>query len=129
MKTVLITDCSSGFGYLAAKYLAEQGHHVIASMRNVGGKNAGSATELKDFGSSNGYKLDVVEIDVTSDDSVNTAAANLPTVDVLINNAGLGYGGAMEAFSSEAVTAQLDLNIVGTVRMSQAVLPGMRAQK
>ncbi len=129
MKTVLITGCSSGFGYSAAKYLAEKGFNVIASMRNVDGKNAKPATELKDFGSSKGYKLDVVEIDVTSDDSVNAAAAKLPTVDVLINNAGLGYGGAMEAFSSESVLAQLDLNIVGTVRVAQAVLPGMRAQK
>lgn len=129
MKTVLITGCSSGFGYSASKYLAEKGFNVIASMRNIDGKNAKPATELKDFGSSNGYKLDVVEIDVTSDDSVNAAAEKLPTIDVLINNAGLGYGGAMEAFSSDAVMAQLDLNIVGTVRMSQAVLPGMRAQK
>lgn len=129
MKTVLITGCSSGFGYSAAKYLAEKGFNVIASMRNVDGKNEKPATELKDFGSSKGYKLDVVEIDVTSDESVNAAAAKLPTIDVLINNAGLGYGGPMEAFTSESVLAQLDLNIVGTVRVAQAVLPGMRAQK
>lgn len=129
MKTVLITGCSSGFGYSAAKYLAERGHHVIATMRNVGGKNATPAAELEAFAGSNNLKIDVVEMDVTSDDSVNAAAAQLPTVDVLINNAGFGYGGPVEAFSSAAVIDQLDLNIVGTIRAAQAVLPGMRAQK
>lgn len=129
MKTILITGCSSGFGYLAAKYLAEKGHYVIATMRNVDSKNAKVAVDLTEFAKTNSYKLDVVEIDVTSDESVKAAAAKLPTIDVLINNAGLGYGGAMEAFSPEAVLDQLDLNIVGNIRMAQAVLPGMRAQK
>jgi NADP-dependent 3-hydroxy acid dehydrogenase YdfG len=68
-------------------------------------------------------------MDVTFDESVNAAAVQLPTVDVLINNAGLGYGGAIEAFTSKGILDQLDLNIVGTVRASQAVLPGIRAQK
>lgn len=129
MKTILITGCSSGFGYNASKYLAEKGHHVIASMRNVNGKNAKPARELTDFGTSNNLKLEVLEMDVTSDESVNAAAAQLPTVDVLINNAGLGYGGSVESFTSEGILDQLDLNIVGTVRAAQAVLPGMRAQK
>lgn len=129
MKTILITGCSSGFGFNAAKYLAEKGHYVIATMRNVSGKNSSSAKELEDFASSNKHKIDVLEMDVTSDESVKAAASQLPTVDVLINNAGLGFGGAVEAFSSDAVLAQLDLNIVGTIRVAQAVLPGMRAQK
>ncbi len=129
MKTILITGCSTGFGYLASKYLAEKGHHVIASMRNVKGKNAKPAEELQQFGINGGHKLDVIEIDVTSDESIQKAAAQLPVVDVLINNAGYGYGGAVEAFDPNAVLDQLDLNIVGPVRMSQIVLPGMRAQK
>lgn len=129
MKKILITGCSTGFGFLSAKYLAEKGHHVFATMRNVNGKNAKSAKELKDFVSSKNVKLEVLEMDVTSDKSVAAAAAKLPTVDVLINNAGLGYGGAIEAFTPESILDQLDLNIVGTVRVAQAVLPGMRAQK
>jgi len=129
MKKILITGCSTGFGYDAAKYFAEKGHHVYATMRNVNGKNAKAASELKEFASTNDYNLDVLEIDVTSDESVNAAASQMPTIDVLINNAGRGFGGVMEAFSSDEILAQLDLNIVGTVRMAKAVLPGMRAQK
>ncbi|MCY1718990.1 SDR family oxidoreductase [Prolixibacteraceae bacterium Z1-6] len=129
MKTILITGCSSGFGFLASKYLAEKGHQVIATMRNVSSKNVEPATDLEQFGRTNGFKIRVLEMDVTSDESVKAAAAQIPTVDVLINNAGLGYGGAMEAFSPSAVLEQLDLNIVGNIRVAQAVLPGMRAQK
>ena len=129
MKTILITGCSSGFGFIAAKYFAEKGHSVIATMRNVNGKNSEPAKNLKDFANEKNLKLDVMEMDVTSDESVTNAATRLPTVDVLINNAGLGYGGAVEAFTPQGILDQLDLNIVGTVRASQAVLPKMRAQK
>lgn len=128
MKKVLITGCSTGFGFNAAKYLAEKGHHVYATMRNVADKNAKSASELLEFGKSNDLKIDVLEMDVTSDSSVNAAAEKLPVIDVLINNAGLGYGGVVESFTSQEVKDQLDLNIVGTIRVSQAVLPGMRSQ-
>ena len=129
MKKILITGCSSGFGYSAAKYLAEKGHHVYATMRNIAGKNATPAAELSEFANSKGLKIDVLEIDVTSDESVNSAIAQIPEVDVLINNAGLGFGGAIEAFSSAQCLAQLDLNIVGTLRTAKAVLPGMRSRK
>ena len=129
MKNILITGCSTGFGFKAAKYLAGKGHHVYATMRNIKGKNAESAAELKQFANDKHLKLDVLEMDVTSDDSVNAAVAQIPVVDVLINNAGLGFGGAVEAFTSEQVLAQLDLNIVGTVRTAKAVLPGMRSRK
>lgn len=128
MKKILITGCSTGFGYDASKYLAEKGHHVYASMRNTNGKNAQPAKELKDFANSNGLKIEVVDIDVTSDESVNAAIAQIPTVDVLINNAGVGFGGPIEAFTSKEILNQLDLNIVGTLRTAKAVLPGMRAQ-
>jgi len=98
-------------------------------MRNVKGKNAEAAKELSDFATSHNLKIDVLDIDVTSDESVQAGAENLPKVDVLINNAGFGYGGPAEAFSSEACMAQLDLNIVGPLRMAKAVLPGMRKQR
>ncbi|MFD1160959.1 SDR family oxidoreductase [Hwangdonia seohaensis] len=128
MKHILITGCSSGFGLMAAKHLAKKGHHVYASMRNVKGKNADKASELLDYSTSNNLNIDVVEIDVTSDESVNKAVSQLGKVDVLINNAGRGYGGPIESFSSKQFMDQLDLNIVGTFRVAKAVLPKMRAQ-
>ena len=91
MKKILITGCSSGFGYDAAKYLAEKGHYVYATMRNIKGKNANSASELIDYASSNGVKIEVLEMDVTSDESVSSAVSKIADVDVLINNAGLGF--------------------------------------
>ncbi|MEZ5195718.1 MAG: SDR family oxidoreductase [Bacteroidales bacterium] len=129
MKKILITGCSTGFGFDSAKYLAQKGHHVYASMRNINGKNANAAAELRKFASSNNLNIDILEIDVTSDDSVSLAVAKVPQVDVLINNAGLGFGGPVEAFTSSQIMDQLDLNIVGTLRMAKAVLPGMRARK
>lgn len=129
MKKILITGCSSGFGFKAAKYLAAKGHHVFASMRNVTGSNSDSAEELTEFAEKNAYHLEVLELDVTSGESVKNATANLPAIDVLINNAGAGFGGSIEAFTAEEIMAQLDLNIVGTIRTAQAVLPAMRAQK
>ncbi len=129
MKNILITGCSSGFGLNAAKYFADKGNFVYASMRNVEGKNARPAAELAAYKSADGGKIKVIDLDVTSDESVKTAFTQISRVDVLINNAGLGFGGPVEAFTADQVLAQLDLNIVGTLRVAKAVLPGMRAQK
>lgn len=129
MKKILITGCSTGFGYDSAKYLAEKGHHVYATMRNTSTKNAEAAAQLKEFAEANNLKIEVLEMDVVSDDSVNTAVSQIPEVDVLINNAGSGFGGPIEAFTSQQCLDQLDLNIVGTLRTAKAVLPGMRKRK
>ncbi len=127
-KKILITGCSSGFGLDAAKSLANKGHHVYATMRDADGRNAAKAQELRDFAPSGGGSISVHEMDVTSDSSVRDAVAAMDQVDVLINNAGYGYGGPVESFEGEEILAQLDLNIVGTARTANAVLPGMRAR-
>lgn len=127
-KKVLITGCSSGFGLDAAKALAKKGHHVYATMRAMEGRNAPSARELRDFAESEGVSISVHEMDVTSDESVAAAVAEMDGVDVLINNAGYGYGGPVESFTGDEILAQLDLNIVGTARVANAVLPYMRKQ-
>ena len=129
MKKILITGCSTGFGFQAAKYLAEKGHHVVATMRNTNGTNKDAAESLKKYATEKNLKIDVVDLDVTSDESVKAAMTKIPTVDVLINNAGRGFGGAIETFTSKECMDQLDLNVVGNIRMIKAVLPGMRAQK
>jgi NAD(P)-dependent dehydrogenase (short-subunit alcohol dehydrogenase family) len=127
-KNILITGCSSGFGLDAAKTLASKGHHVYATMRAVDGRNAEKAKELRDYAEEKGVSIHVYEMDVTSDASVEQAAGQMETVDVLINNAGYGYGGPVESFESSEILDQLDLNIVGTACVARAVLPGMRAQ-
>jgi NAD(P)-dependent dehydrogenase (short-subunit alcohol dehydrogenase family) len=129
MKHILITGCSTGFGFEAAKYLSDKGHHVIATMRNVNGKNADAAANLKDYAADKGTRIDVLEMDVTSDNSVQHAVDQMEQVDVLINNAGLGFGGPVEAFTAQQILDQLDLNIVGTIRTAKAVLPKMREQQ
>jgi NAD(P)-dependent dehydrogenase (short-subunit alcohol dehydrogenase family) len=126
MSSILITGCSSGFGLNAAKHLAGKGHHIYATMRNVDGSNAGAAADLRDHAKANDLRIDVLELDVTSDESVAGAIAQTETIDVLINNAGKGYGGPVEAFSSQECLDQLDLNVVGPLRVTNAVLPGMR---
>ena len=128
-KRILITGCSSGFGLDAAKTLATDDRHVYATMRDIDGRNAEKAKELRDYASSHGVSISVHEMDVTSDDSVRRAVSEMDGVDVLINNAGYGYGGPVESFESDEILAQLDLNIVGTARVANAVLPGMREQR
>ena len=125
-KSILITGCSTGFGFDAAKYFATKGHTVYATMRNSDGKNKPAADELRRFAEEKGVNIKVVEMDVASDESVETAASEIGTVDVLINNAGVGYGGAVESFTPQQILEQLNVNIVGTIRTARAVLPGMR---
>ena len=129
MKNILITGCSSGFGNQASKYLAEKGHQVYATMRGAGAKNKEAADDLRKVAQSDGLKIEVVELDVTSDNSVYAAMRQIPQIDVLINNAGYGQGGPLETLSCEQVSAQFEVNVLGIHRVTNAVLPGMRAQK
>ena len=97
-------------------------------MRAVKSRNAEAAAALREFATAQGAAITVLELDVTSDHSVAAAIAQVDDVDVLINNAGGGYSGPIESFSGDAMLAQLDLDIAGTVRVSNAVLPMMRAK-
>jgi NAD(P)-dependent dehydrogenase (short-subunit alcohol dehydrogenase family) len=87
MSVILITGCSSGFGFLEAKKLSTRGDQVFATMRDPKGKNSGPAKELVALSN-----IEVVDLDVTSDDSVDAAAAvvhaKTDAPDVIINNAG-----------------------------------------
>lgn len=127
---ILITGASSGFGWGVTQALAQKGHHLVATMRGVNGKNEDKAAELRAWAQKNGASLDVVEIDVTQDSSVaagvKAAIAKVGRIDVLINNAGVGTWGPQEAFSSEQTLNLFNINVVGTLRMNQAVAPHMR---
>ncbi len=125
-KNVLITGCSTGFGFDAAKRFADAGYHVYATMRDYQGRNAGASEALDDHADRNDLMIDLLELDVTSDESVRDAIDGLPAMDVVINNAGLGYGGPVESFTSAEILRQLDVNLVGAARVTNAVLPQMR---
>lgn len=133
-RTVLITGASSGFGRLAALHFARSGAHVIASMRNLRGGKRPEAQELADIASKETLKLSVVEIDVTRDDLVASGVAAAEkqaggALDVLVNNAGVGFSGPVEIQDLAALQQQFDVNVFGAHRMARAVLPAMRARK
>ncbi|MFK8076589.1 MAG: SDR family oxidoreductase [Granulosicoccus sp.] len=124
--TVVITGASSGFGAEAVKAFADRGDRVWGTMRDTAGRNAAKKSELERH-SPNIY---IVEMDVTSDDSVTAGFASIVEegpIDVLINNAGIMYIGMTEAYSIAQVREQMETNYFGSIRTMQAVLPAMRA--
>ncbi len=127
-KSVLITGCSSGFGRLAAELLARQGAKVFATMR---GLPRPEAEELESLARSESLDLQVIAIDVTSDDEVASGvrqaeAAAGGGLDVLVNNAGIGITSPVEVQDMEATRLMFETNVFGPHRMARAVLPGMR---
>ncbi|APR38178.1 SDR family oxidoreductase [Paraburkholderia sp. SOS3] len=125
-KTILITGASSGFGRDTAETLSKVGHRVFASMRDSTGRNRPHADALRANG------IEVVELDVTDDESVEQAIASViaktDRLDVLINNAGLGSAGISESFTADQVRALFDVNVIGVQRTLRAALPVFRRQ-
>jgi NAD(P)-dependent dehydrogenase (short-subunit alcohol dehydrogenase family) len=132
-KVVLITGSSTGFGKTTAKSLAQRGYRVIATMRNCSGRNSSVAEALRSLAESKGWSLDVIDMDVTSDASVNHAVeealARAGRLDVVINNAGIAAVGITEAFTVEQFQQVFDVNLFGALRVNRAVLPAMRRQR
>jgi len=118
MKTVLITGCSTGFGRETAAYFLAQGWRVVATMRDP----AASTLTESDW-------LRVLPLDVTDAASIAAAIAEAGPVDVLVNNAGIGWLNAIEGTSMETVRGIFEANLFGTIAMMQAVLPGMRERR
>ena len=127
-KTILITGTSTGFGKLTALTLAKAGHTVIAAMRGTTGKNEAVAKELAAIPG-----IDVVELDVTSDESVKNAVKETldkhGKIDVLVNNAGVAGFGVLEAYTLDQVRNMMEVNFYGVIRTYDAVLPSMRENK
>lgn len=123
MKTILITGASSGIGRATVKHFQSQGWNVIATMRDPS-----AAQELANL--ANVY---VTRLDVTDNASIETAVAagvaRFGQIDVLLNNAGYGAYGALEAFSMERIERQFDTNVIGLLATTKAVLPHMRQNK
>jgi 3-hydroxybutyrate dehydrogenase len=122
--SVLITGAASGIGAGLAGELARLGHHVIVSDRMLADGQA-VAERIRAAGGS----ADAIAVDVTSDTSVAAALAALTRpVEVLINNAGLQHVAPLEDFPMARWDYLLQVMLVGTARMTRAVLPDMRAR-
>ncbi|MFD2571923.1 SDR family NAD(P)-dependent oxidoreductase [Spirosoma soli] len=133
MKNIIVTGSASGFGLLTVHMLAEQGHRVYATMRNVTTKNAKAAQDLKNWAEAHHVDVRVVELDVTSGDSVTQAIIQIAAdaegkIDVLINNAGLLIWEFSEALSTKQVDQIFQVNVMGADRMNKAVLPYMHRE-
>lgn len=134
MKKIILTGSSSGFGILTAKTLASQGHTVYATMRGVNTSNLAAATALKEWASANNAVIEIVELDVTDNVSVQKAIATITkhsggVIDVLINNAGAAFIGLNETLSADQTGQLFQINVIGVDRMIKAVLPFMHRQK
>lgn len=115
MKTVLITGCSSGFGLETARCFLDRRWAVIAAMRTP-----------RDDVLPRSERLRVLPLDVTDADSIGRAVAAAGPVDVLVNNAGIGLLGALEGVPMATVRAVFETNTLGTMAMTQALLPQFR---
>ena len=122
-KTVLITGASAGIGKETAKYFQEQGWNVIATMRTPEKEEELIALD----------NVMVTRLDVTDPDSINAAVAagieKFGQIDALVNNAGYGAYGPLEAFPRENIVRQFNTNVIGLLDVTRAVLPHFRENK
>lgn len=120
-KVILITGASSGIGFDAARTLARQGHRVYAAARR---------TELMEPLRADG--VEIMKMDVTDKASMAAGVEQLlakeERIDVLVNNAGYGYFGAIENVSDAEARRQMEVNVFGLAEMTRLVLPTMRRQ-
>ena len=116
MTTTLITGANRSLGLETARRLIEAGHTVYAGMRDPArGDDARALGAL------------VVQLDVTDQGSVDRAIAEIPELDVLVNNAGvLGTSFGVDDLDATAIGSVLDTNVTGVVRVTQAALPLLR---
>lgn len=121
-QTIFITGTSSGIGKATAHYFHDKGWNVVATLRNP--TQAGDLSDLP--------RVLVTRLDVTDGSSiaaaVDAAHARFGGIDVLLNNAGYGAYGPLEAFDMEGIRRQFDTNVIGLLEVTKAVLPSMREQ-
>lgn len=132
-KVILVTGAATGFGRLAAQTLAAAGHIVYASMRDMVGRNAAHAADIRQHATSQGWDLRPLELDVLDEASCKAAADTIlreqHRIDVVVNNAGMLVVGVTEAFTPEQLLKVFDTNAVSWLRVNRAFLPTMRAQE
>jgi NAD(P)-dependent dehydrogenase (short-subunit alcohol dehydrogenase family) len=124
-KVILITGTSTGIGLETAVQLAEHGHKVYATMRNLSKRAL-----LDQEAERRKVKLRVLQLNVQDEKSIAACISEIVTaeqsIDVLINNAGAGFIKPMEQASMEEIQQVMDVNFYGPIRCSKAVMPYMR---
>jgi NAD(P)-dependent dehydrogenase (short-subunit alcohol dehydrogenase family) len=119
MPTVLVTGASRGIGKGIVERLAARGWDVIAGVRSQ--HDADAVTKLDP------QRVSSVILDVTSADDISALEESLPQqLDAIVNNAGIAVGGAMETLSPDEWRKQLEINVIGALAVTQAVLPRLR---
>ena len=120
-----ITGCSTGFGRALARYTLDRGYRVVVTARNP--------ADVADLATGNVERALVLALDVTRPEqiaaSVQAAEAKFGRIDVLVNNAGVGYFGAVEESDDAEVRRMFEINFWGLANMTRAALPGMRARR
>ena len=118
-----ITGCSTGFGHELAKHALERGYRTVVTARNP--------DKVKDL-AAKGEAL-VLKLDVTDqgqiDAAIKAAEEKFGRIDVLVNNAGIGYFAAVEESEEDQVRRMFEINVFGLSRMIHAALPGMRKRR
>ncbi|KMQ61508.1 short-chain dehydrogenase [Chryseobacterium angstadtii] len=122
MKTIFITGASTGLGKATAQLFQSKGWNVIATMRNPEGD-----TELGKLDNVTLLPLDVTNLEQIK--STVNKSLELGPVDVVFNNAGYGLIGPLEALTDEQILKQLDTNLLGVIRVTQAFIPHFREKK
>lgn len=118
MNTVLITGCSSGFGLEIAKHFLAKEWNVIATMRHPRQDVLPASDRLR-----------VLPLDVSRADSIAQLIDSAGPIDVLVNNAGIGVLNALEGIPMDTAREVFETNTLGTIAMTQAVLPQFRERK
>jgi NAD(P)-dependent dehydrogenase (short-subunit alcohol dehydrogenase family) len=126
-KVMLITGTSTGLGVAIAVAAAKAGFTVYATMRNLAKRDQLDAALAEA-----GVTAQVLALDVETTDSVNAAVAEVlgaaGRIDVLVNNAGVGFARTLEQATEADMQWVLNVNVMGVIRATKAVLPAMRAQ-
>ncbi|WP_006242639.1 SDR family NAD(P)-dependent oxidoreductase [Mycolicibacterium tusciae] len=122
MPTALVTGASRGIGKGIVEHLAARGWDVIAGVRSQ--QDADAVTQLAP------QRVSSVILDVTSADDIAALDGSLPDrLDAIVNNAGIAVGGAMETLSSDEWRKQLEINVIGALAVTRAVLPRLRKSR
>lgn len=122
-KTILVTGASSGIGKATVKLFHQNGWNVIATMRQPEKEE-----ELVDLSDVLVAKLDVLDGN-SIEAAIESGIKRFGRIDALLNNAGFGAYGPLEATSIETIERQFDTNVIGLLRTSKAILPHFRANK